>query len=129
MKLRTYYGPHYSAAGQSRRGMALLLCLFVVFMVSSLVLAVLNTETIQYSAARNVHDYERALYLANAGVHHACAELEADTSWRGTVTDGSYPADNTYSAAASDGTGGNVDIVSVGVSGAVSRTVEATVEL
>ncbi len=108
--------------------MALLLCLFVVFMVSSLVLSVLNTETIQYSTARNVHDYERALYLANAGIHHACAELEANTTWRGIAVDGAYPADNSYSATAIDGASGIVEIVSVGVSGAVRRTVEATVE-
>lgn len=112
-----------------RRGVALLLCLFVVFMVSSLVLAMLNTETLQFATARNVHDYERALYLANAGIHHACAELEEDFTWRGTVTDGSYPADDTYSATASDGTGDQIDIVATGVSGDVSRTLEATVEL
>lgn len=109
--------------------MALLLCLFVVFMVSSLLLAVVDTETIQYSAIRNVHDYERALYLANAGVHHVCAELEADSEWRGVVADGNYPGDDTYSATAVDGAGGTVDIVATGVSGAVSRTIEATVEL
>lgn len=114
---------------RDRRGMALLLCLFVVFMVSSLLLSVLHTETIQYAAARNVQDYERALYLANAGIHHACAKLEADTSWRGAVTDGLYPADDTYQATASDGTGGNVDIVSIGVAGDVTRTLEASVEL
>ncbi|QDU57126.1 hypothetical protein [Aeoliella mucimassa] len=112
-----------------QRGMALLLCLFVVFIVSSLILNVITTETLQYSVARNVHDYQRAIYLANAGVHHVCAELEADNAWRGTVTDGSYPANNTYSATASDGTDGDVDIVSTGVSGNVTRTVEATVEL
>lgn len=114
---------------QQRSGMALLLCLFVVFMVSSLVLAVVRTETIQYSAARNVHDYQRAMYLANAGVHHACAMLEADPSWRSTVSDGSFPSDNTYSATASNGAGDDIDIVSVGVSGDVKRTIQATVEL
>lgn len=115
--------------GADRRGVALLLCLFVVFMVSSLILNVLHTEAIQYAVARNVHDYERALYLANAGVHHACAELEADASWRGTVSDGLYPSDDSYSATAADGTGSNVYIISVGVSGDVTRTLEATVEL
>ncbi|MGI9456511.1 MAG: hypothetical protein ACR2NU_08110 [Aeoliella sp.] len=109
--------------------MALLLCLFVIFMVSSLVLCVLDAETLQWSAARNVNDYERALYLANAGVHHACAEIEVDEDWRDTVTDGAYPADDTYSATAVDGTGTNVDITSIGVSGEITRTVNATVEL
>ncbi|WP_425399771.1 hypothetical protein [Aeoliella sp.] len=129
MKLQFSNPTQRKVARRERRGMALMLCLFVVFMVSSLVLSMLNTETIQYAAARNVQDYERALYLANAGIHHVCAELEADTSWRGTVTDGLYPADDTYQATASDGTGGNVDIVSIGVAGDVTRTLEATVEL
>lgn len=127
--LRNYRSNRTSESAAPRRGVALLLCLFVVFMVSSLVLAMLNTETIQAAAARNVHDYERALYLANAGIQHACAEIEADADWRGTVTDGSYPADDSYSATAADGTGGQIDIVSIGVSGDVSRTVEAIVEL
>ncbi|CAK9037525.1 Secretin OutD (General secretion pathway protein D) (Pectic enzymes secretion protein OutD) (Type II secretion system protein D) (T2SS protein D) [Durusdinium trenchii] len=70
-------------------------------------------------------DYERALYLANAGIHHACAELEANSSWRGTVSDGLYPANDTYQATASDGSGSNVDIVSIGVAGDVTRTLEA----
>ena len=86
-----------------KRGAALLMCLFVIFMISSLVLNMLDTETLQLSAARNVDDYERALYLANAAVHHAAAELELDDTWRGTVTDGAYPADDSYTATASDG--------------------------
>lgn len=113
----------------SRGGAALLMVLFVILMVSSLVLNVLNTEVIQYSVARNVEDYERALYLANAGVHHACTELIDDTSWRGTVSDGSYPADNTYSATVVDGIAGQAVITAVGVSGDATRTVEATIEL
>ena len=112
-----------------RCGMALLLCIFVVFMVSSLVLSMLNAETLQWAAARNVNDYERALYLANAGIHHACAEIQEDVDWRGTVTDGSYPADDTYSATATDGSAWEIDITSTGVSGEISRTVEATVEV
>ncbi|WP_442481533.1 hypothetical protein [Aeoliella sp. SH292] len=112
-----------------RSGMALLLCLFVVFMVSSLVLSVVNTTVVQYAAARNVQDYERALYLANAGIHHACAELEANQSWRGVVSDGSYPNDNSYSATAADGDGGVIELVSEGVAGDVRRTVHAHVEL
>lgn len=112
-----------------RQGMALLLCLFVVFMVSSLVLSVVNTTVVQFAAARNVQDYERALYLANAGIHHACAEIEANASWRGTVTDGSFPNDNSYSATASDAGGGVIELVSEGVAGDIRRTVEAHVEL
>lgn len=103
--------------------------LFVIFMVSSLVLNVLNTEVVQLAVTRNVTDYERALYLANAGVHHACVELLADSSWRSTVGDAGYPANDTYSASAVDGATGQVVITSVGVAGDATRTVEATIEL
>ena len=94
-----------------------------------MVLSVLSTETLQYSAARHAIDYERALYLAAAGVHHACAEIEADNGWRGTVTDGSYPSDGSYSATAADGSASDVTITATGVAGGHSRTVEARVDL
>lgn len=111
-----------------RRAAALLIVIFVIFMVSSLVLNMLDTETQQQAVARNIRDYERALYLANAGVHHACAQLVGDKSWRGTVTDGAYPADDTYSVTAADGTGGKIDITAIGVAGEATRTVEAIIE-
>lgn len=112
-----------------RRGAALLMVIFVIFMVSALVLNVLSTEVLQFSVTRNIQDYERALYLANAGVHHAAAELVADSTWRGTVADATYPADDTYSATAVDGATGQVTITAIGVAGDATRTVEATVEL
>ncbi|MEM6331573.1 MAG: hypothetical protein AAF790_15180 [Planctomycetota bacterium] len=112
-----------------RRGAALLMCLFVIFMVSSLVLNVLSTEVVQFAATRNVMDYERALYLANAGVHHACTQLIADSTWRGTVGDSGYPGDDTYQATAANGSSGQVVITAVGVAGGATRTVEATIEL
>jgi hypothetical protein len=103
--------------------------IFVVFMVSSLVLNMLHTETQQAAAARNVGDYERALYLANAGTHHACALLAADANWRGVVTDGAYPAEDSYEATATDGLDGQVDVISRGVAGEAVRTVQVTIEI
>lgn len=113
----------------ARKGAALLLTLFIIFMVSSVVLNVLHTEMIHFTATRNYLDYERALYLANAGLHEACAELEADPAWLGTAVDGSYPASDTYSATATAAGVGFVTITSSGVSGEVTRTVQATIEL
>lgn len=110
-----------------RTGFALLLCLFVIAMVSVWVVSMLSTQAIQFAALRNTIDYERALYLANAGVHHAATELEADIDWRGTATSGGYPADGSYSATAVDDLPGTVLITSEGVAGEVSRRVEATV--
>lgn len=113
---------------RSRGGAALLVCLFIIFFVTVMVVNVLDTETLQLSALRNTLDYERALYLANSGIHHVAAELEADPNWRGTVTDGAYPGDDTYSATAVDGTYGMVTVTSSGVSGEVTRRIQATIQ-
>lgn len=113
-----------------RRGAALLLCLFVIFIVTLMVVNVLDTTTLQLSAMRNTIEYERALYLANAGVHHAAALLEADSTWRGTISEGAFPADDTYSATAVDGPDiYTVVVISSGVAGEVTRNVTAVIEL
>ena len=114
---------------ETRRGAALLMSLFVIFMVSSLIVSIYNTEVLQFAVTRNVMDHERALYLANAGVHHACTELMNDDDWRGTVNDTGYPADDTYTATAADGAMGQVVITAIGVAGEATRTVQATIDL
>jgi Tfp pilus assembly protein PilX len=111
-----------------RRGAALVVCLFIIFVVTTLVVNILDTAMLELSALRNSIDYEKALYLANAGVQHAAAELENLSTWRGTVTDGSYPASNSYSATAVDGSNNTVVVTSKGVFGSITRTVQATLE-
>ncbi|TWT97869.1 hypothetical protein Pla108_20230 [Botrimarina colliarenosi] len=108
------------------------MCLFLVFMVSTLVLNVVQTETLQLAATRNSIEYEQALYLANAGVHHACSQLAADATWRGVVTDGVLPPSSPaagYSTSAADDALGNVVVTSTGFAGNGKRTVSATIEL
>jgi Tfp pilus assembly protein PilX len=113
-----------------RRGAALLFCLFVIFVVTLMVVNVLDTTTLQLSAVRNTIEYERALYLANAGVHHATALLEADATWRGTVTEGAYPADDSYTATAVDGIDPfTVVVTASGAASEVTRNITATIEL
>jgi type II secretory pathway component PulK len=113
-----------------RSGMALLLCIFVLSIVTVWLVDMLNSEAVYESALRNTIEYEQSLYLANAGVHHAVAELEANTAWRGTVTSGNYPASGSYSATAVDGSvSGTVDIISEGVAGEVTRHVQANVQV
>lgn len=112
--------------------MALLMTLFLVFMVSTLVLNIVQTETLQLAATRNSIEYEQSLYLANAGIHDACAQLSGDPTWRGTVTDGVVPPASPasgYSATAVDDGVGNVLITSTGYAGYGARTVQATIEL
>jgi Tfp pilus assembly protein PilX len=113
----------------SRRGAALVFCMFILTIVVLMVVNVVDTTTLELSALRNSMDYERALYLANAGIHHAAAQIEADTAWRGTITDGAYPADDTYFAEAVDGPASTVIVTSSGVAGDVTRNIQATIEL
>ena len=112
-----------------RRGAALLIALFIVFAASMATVNVLNSLTAELSALRNTVEYERALYLANAGVHAAAAELEADSTWRDTVSEGAFPNDGTYTATAVDGDHSTVTITAQGAAGSVVRTVTAVIEL
>lgn len=113
-----------------RPGVALLITIFVLSLITIWLVDMLNSEAVYESALRNTIEYEQALYLANAGVHHAVAELEATTTWRGTVSSGSYPASGSYSATAVDGSvSGTVDITSTGVAGEVTRHLQAQVQI
>jgi len=117
-----------AAAQRKRRGIALLLCLFVLSLASVWTVNMFQSATVYQSALRNTIEYEQALYLANAGVHHAVAELETNAGWRGTVSAGSYPASGSYSATAVTGaTPGTVDITATGISGGATRRLQATV--
>jgi Tfp pilus assembly protein PilX len=128
--MATMIQKHKSATQRrSRRGAALMICMFIIFLVTLLVVNVLDTLTLELSSVRNNIDYERALYLANAGVHAAAAEMEADPGWRGTVTDGSFPSDDTYEATAVSGALGTAIVTARGVSGSITRTVTATFQL
>src|SRR6188768_23416 len=114
---------------RKRNGAALMICLFIIFLVTLLVVNILDTLTLELSSVRNNIDYERALYLANAGVHAAAAELEATPAWRGAITDGAYPGNDTYQATVVDGMSGQVTVTARGVSGSITRTVVATLSL
>jgi Tfp pilus assembly protein PilX len=117
-------------ASASHRGIALLLCLFVLSLTTVWVVNMLQSATVYQSALRNTIEYEQALYLANAAVHHAVAELESDIDWRGTVAAGSYPASGSYSAMAINGAvAGTVDITATGVAGGTTRRLQATVAI
>ena len=114
---------------RSRRGAALLFCLFIMAFMTLMVVNVLDTTTLELSAIRNGMDYERALFLANAGVHEVAAQLEANDTWTGTITEGAFPADDTYEAIAIPGSNYTVVVTSKGVAGEVTRTVQAVIEL
>jgi len=114
--------------GRRPRGIALLVCLFVLSLVTVWTVDMLESASVYQSALRNSIEYEQSLYQANAGVHHVLAQLEADLFWRGTITAGGYPASGSYSATAVTGSApGTVDITSNGVAGATTRRLSATV--
>ncbi len=107
-----------------------MICLFVLSLASVWTVNMFQSATVYQSALRNTMEYEQALYLANAGVHHALAELETDVIWRGTVTAGSYPATGSYSATAVNGaTSDTVEITATGVAGGATRRLQATVSV
>jgi type II secretory pathway component PulK len=111
-----------------RRGIALLICLFVLSLITVWTVDMLESASVYQSALRNSIEYEQALYQANAGVQDVLAQLEADISWRSTVTAGGYPASGSYSATATNGSvTGTVDVTSTGVAGATTRRVQATI--
>jgi Tfp pilus assembly protein PilX len=111
-----------------KNGIALLICLFVLSLVTVWTVDMLESASVYQSAQRNSIEYEQALYQANAGVQHVLYQLESDVTWRGTATAGGYPASGSYSATAVNGaTSGTVDVTSAGVAGATTRRVQATI--
>src|SRR5215212_4110474 len=111
-----------SCKRSERKGIALLICLFVLSLVTVWTVDMLESASIYQSALRNTIEYEQALYQANAGVQHVLSQLETDVAWRGTATAGSYPASGSYSATAANGAvSGTADVTATGVAGATTR--------
>jgi hypothetical protein len=96
--------------------------------VSLSLLGLLGSVTSQMAAQRNTVNYEKALYLAGAGVHHAIAELEADASWTDGVPNTPSSGSVYYSATVAPQGDGSVVITGVGVAGDVLRKLEVTVD-
>ncbi len=118
------FNRHQLRIAHSRRGAALLTAMFVMVVTSMLVLMICDTQTIQYSALRNTIDYDRARYLAEAGVQHALALLEKDIDLRGTVPNTEFPAKSGeyYTVTVATGSGATVTITSTGIAKDFSRT-------
>ena len=122
--------------GRRRRGMALMLALFVMAVTSMIVITILDTQTLQYTALRNTVDYDRARYLAEAGIQHALSTLEIDYD-QGEVGGFNIPATqfpagsgNTYQATIgpiqNDGTR---VITGLGTAGTFTRRLEILIKM
>lgn len=73
--------------------------IFIMTATTAIVVGILDTEMIQYSSLRNTINYDRARYLAEAGIAHSLAELEHDIEWDQGLTNVQFPnATQTYSA-------------------------------
>ncbi len=112
-----------------RSGMAMLLCVFIAGVTAMLLLGILQTESIQLTAVANTIHYERALLLADAGVHDALARIESTPGWTGTVPITQLPPASgyTYQATVTAVGGGNMLIFATGSSGGITHTQTLTV--
>ena len=117
-------------ASQTRRGAALLASMFVMSAISMIVIGILQTETVQFAALRNTIDYDRARYLAEAGMNHGLSKLETDISWRGSINRTEFPAGSGefYQALVENGVGGTVVVTGAGAVGDFARTVQVVVK-
>ena len=114
--------------------MALMMAMFVMTVCAMIVITILDTQTLQFTALRNTMDYDRARYLAESGVQHALAFLEEDYDLIGIDaydipwTD-APDGDNQYMADLSEGANGIVIIAAEGRSGIFTRRLEISVKM
>jgi len=114
-----------------RTGAALLLCLAVMAITSIMVLGLLKGVMVEMAAVRNAEAYERAMYLAGAGVQNAWSELEKDGSFRGDIGPISLPPGgfDAYEASVTDGPGGSVRITATGTTNGTTRRISSLVQV
>jgi membrane-associated protease RseP (regulator of RpoE activity) len=86
-------------------------------------------KSVSLKAVRNTTDYEVALYLAGAAVHHALAEVEQNPTWTTGIPATEFPAGSgrTYSATIAAGLDNTIIVTGVGTAGATTRRLEVTV--
>ena len=65
-----------------KRGAALLISIFLMIIISSMVVIILDIEVTEMSITRNMINLNKALYVADAGIQHSLGMLRADRTWR-----------------------------------------------
>jgi hypothetical protein len=108
----------------------MMVAIFLMVVISGIVVATLDTTMLQYAANRNTLAWDKARYMAEAGVQHGCALLEADSTWRTGISLTEFPtgSGNTYSVTVVDGASNTIVITSTGTSGGVTRYLVATLK-
>lgn len=121
---------HKTNKPSTRKGAALLVALLVMAATTMVLVSVLDTQTMQFMALNNTLNYDRARYLAEAGMNHSLSILEQDITFRGTISQADFPAGsgNSYQATVQDGVAGAIAITASGTSGTFTRRVAANVK-
>tara|TARA_R110002049_G_scaffold27321_2_gene94115 strand:- start:232584 stop:232997 length:414 start_codon:yes stop_codon:yes gene_type:complete len=116
--------------GLRRRGAALLFALFVMTVVSTLAVSMLDTQTLRYASLRNTREWDEARYLAEAGLHDAFSRLEQNIDWREGISTTEFPlgSGHTYSATVTNGPDASVLIHATGTAGNFRRKLVATIK-
>ncbi|MFW6161421.1 MAG: hypothetical protein ACODAJ_01550 [Planctomycetota bacterium] len=113
-----------------RRAAALLLVLFIMAFSAPVVCLLLDAHTDHIRCTHNDIQATTALYVAQAGVHDAMAQLLADGAWRAGFSE-KATADglgHSYTVTLADGANGEIVITSTGTTvEGFHRTVTATV--
>ena len=88
---------------RSRRGAVLLLVLFLMVITAPIILMMLDNHTTQTRCLHNHIQGTAALYVAEAGIQDAMAELIRTPTWRDGFADKEFPAgsSHTYTVAVS----------------------------
>jgi type II secretory pathway component PulK len=63
----------------------MLLCVFVIGLVSVMVLGLLKTLSVRSQVTHRIQSNEQLFYAAEAGIQHAVAKLEALPAFTGTI--------------------------------------------
>ena len=113
-----------------RRATALLVCIFVMAITTVIVLSMIDTQTLRMTSLRNTQEYEQALYLAGAAVHHAIAQVEDDPDLTQPYSIGpvEFPIGSGFSYQADVvAASGDLVITGSGTSGTVTRHLQVTI--
>ncbi|MFQ6131715.1 MAG: hypothetical protein ACE5R4_06740 [Armatimonadota bacterium] len=112
-----------------RRGLALLIALFVVAVSLILMVAFMEAAAIEFSLAGSYERYASALYAADAGLADAVATLaDGGTPAAASLSDVEFPVGSGhYYSTAVSGTGPSYTITAQGRSSDITRAVEAQV--
>lgn len=116
--------------------MAFMLALFVMAVTSMIVITIMDAQTLEYSTLRNTVDYDRARYLAEAGIQHALSMLEVDYDMSDntgfSISSTQFPSGsgNTYQASVGPVQANGTRVVTgQGTAGTFTRRLQITVKM